>query len=357
MSDRHTFMARRLASGLLLAALVLTVWSTSGCVSHPQKTGSVSASTSVSSATGGGLDLALGQLLAHVKSLGYGVGSVSIKRGELGIEVFPQTAGSYDLYEALAQQVQSLAGKYKDQLKVDLLHVRVASHNPSGPSRDLYDRYFQLSVAHGFPGHSADIRLDLGPLSSLKMGELWIRVAQAGGFLADAATAERVELDYLSPSNMLSGLMIIAHTADDRTVTLGWAISGDAADQAVVVTGQVMKGAVRNSNPDHVSAILAAVDEVGAARMIALVPSSVAEGGHYALSPQLHYGTVTGMPTPMGSATYRWNGTTFLAPCPGDHQVDGKATDVDLEMDPLPPGSSVAPIPGPTFFVVPVPFP
>ena len=117
---------------------------------------------------------------------------------------------------------------------------------------------------------SVPTQLDLGSADTIKLYEAWTRIGEAGGFDADAASPDALELSY-TLSGSLVHLLIVARTDDGKAVTVVWDGAEDLADQHVMATGQVVETvATLLRRPDRVAPFLAAIDEAGPARMMAV---------------------------------------------------------------------------------------
>lgn len=120
-------------------------------------------------------------------------------------------------------------------------------------------------------GDPTPIQLDLGPADTIKLHEAWMKIGEAGGFDADAASPDVLELSY-TLSGSLVRLLIVARTDDGKAVTVQWAGLEGPADQKVVVTGEVLNTvATLLRRPDRVAPFLAAFDGAGPARMMAVL--------------------------------------------------------------------------------------
>lgn len=95
----------------------------------------------------GGIDPSLGGLLNQIQALGYTHGVVVTQDKELGIEVETQAGQPYEAYEAIAQKVASLVANYKEDLVIDLLHVRVANYASLLAHCYRAARYSRLPIA------------------------------------------------------------------------------------------------------------------------------------------------------------------------------------------------------------------
>ena len=194
-----------------------------------------------------------------------------------------------------------------------------------------------------------NISLSLVAANTIKFGEIWIRVAHAGGFAAESAYPDvyptRLELDFL-PSGSLSRLDIVARTHDQRTITVAWNGSGGAADQRVLVTGVVKTGSATEPvvTLDSVSRVALAFDELGVKNMIAVLPA-VRLGGYYALRPVLHAGSTRGGSIPATVTAYLWDSTKFVPLASDDTIRIGNAPYLILEMFRVEPADS-SPDPG-----------
>ena len=351
--------SRRVFAAVILLALCLVTVPALGCTPHKE-----AASTTSETYVLGGLDPALAGLIGEARATGLQIGAVATWDGELTMDVITQPNQPVSAYEAIAQKLLPVVQKYKNQLslKVDLLHVRVAWSDTSQHSYGLYNRYFQLNPPAPQGSPSVKVSLSLVAANTVKIGEIWIRVAQAGGFLAETANPDTMELDF-SPSGSLVHLLIVARTADQRTVTVGWDGTGGPDDQRVNVTGVVEKGAATSPlrTEDSVSKIALAIDEVGIKNMLAFL-RGVSPGGYYALKPVLHDGSTMGGSISMTATAYRWEGTKFVS-LPADDQIRlGNPPYFILEMTPIDgslPGPGVAGDPTaplvPVFFAIPVP--
>ncbi len=338
-----------------------------GCASPNQ-----AASTTSQTYALGGLDPALAQLIDEARAAGLRMGAAATSQGELTLDVLTQPDQPVGDYESIAQKLLLLAQKFKDRFtqfspKVDLLHVRVAWADTPQHSTALYDRYFQLTMPARV-NTPVNISLSLVAANTIKFGEIWVRVAQAGGFAAESAYPDAyptgLDLDF-TPSGSLFQLEIVARTHDQRTISVAWSGSDGAADQRVLVTGVVKTGSATEPivTLDSVSRVAAAFDEVGVKSMIALMPT-VHLGGYYALRPVLHAGSTRGGSIPAMVTAYLWDSTKLVPLDANDPIRIGNAPYLMLELSWVgpgvqPPGTAVAPmppaLPSPVFFAIPVP--
>jgi len=118
---------------------------------------------------------------------------------------------------------------------------------------------------------STPIQFDLGPADTIKLYEAWMKIGEAGGFDANAASPDVLKLSYTLSGSLVS-LLIVARTDDGQAVTVQWDGLEGADHQPVVVTGEVVETvATLLRRPDRVTPFLAAIDEAGSARMTAVL--------------------------------------------------------------------------------------